>query len=171
MQHEDWKLVKKEPLFLYCCCLCYFSPHFYGPILRPCLWWMIAKNQLDIYGFCGLWIHIGWNSFWINILSLGFCKTATQKSWAIPLLTNAEKKIKNEHFHSKKTWTHFIIGRYGSAENILIVDYDSFHLYLFDFPFIYQFYSTMTTLVKSTCWNPADLFILKSFHQHLKLFW
>ena len=109
-----------------CSLFWYFSPHFYGPILRPCLWWMIAKNQLDIYGFCGLWIHIGWNSFWINILSLGFCKTATQKSWAIPLLTNAEKKIKNEHFHSKKTWTHFIIGRYGSAENILIVDYSSF---------------------------------------------
>jgi hypothetical protein len=28
---------------------------------------------------------------------------------------------------------------------------DSFHLCLFDFPFIYQFYSIMTTLVKSTC--------------------
>ena len=124
MKMGSWK--KKNHFFLYCCCFCYFSPHFYGPILRPCLWWMIAKNQLDIYGFCGLWIHIGWNGFWINILSLGFCKTATQKSWAIPLLTNAGKKIKNEYFHSKKTWTHFIIGRYGSAENILIVDYSSF---------------------------------------------
>ena len=38
---------------------------------------------------------------------------------------------------------------------------DSFHLCLFDFPFIYQFYSIITTLVKSTCWNPADLFIFK----------
>ena len=44
------------------------------------------------------------------------------------------------------------------------------HLCLFDFPFIYQFYSLMTTLVKSTCWNPADLFIFKSFHQRLIFF-
>ena len=39
---------------------------------------------------------------------------------------------------------------------------------LFDFPFIYQFYFTMNTLVKPTCWNPDDLFIFKSFHQHFK---
>ena len=30
------------------------------------------------------------------------------------------------NFCSNTTWTHFIIGRYGSAENILIVDYSSF---------------------------------------------
>ena len=48
---------------------------------------------------------------------------------------------------------------------------DSFHLCLFNFPFIYQFYSMMNILVKPTCWNPADLFIFKSFHQHFKIFW
>ena len=48
---------------------------------------------------------------------------------------------------------------------------DSFHLCRFDFPFIYQFYSMMNTLVKPTCWNPADLFIFKSFHQHFKNFY
>ena len=41
----------------------------------------------------------------------------------------------------------------------------------FYFPLIYQFYSIMTTLFRTTCWNPADLFILKSFHQHFKKFW
>ena len=46
----------------------------------------------------------------------------------------------------------------------------SFHLCLLDFPFIYHFYSIMTTLIKSTCLNPADLFILKSFHQHFEFF-
>ena len=30
-------------------------------------------------------------------------------------------------------------------------DIDSFHICLFNFPFIYQFYSIITTLVKSTC--------------------
>ena len=44
---------------------------------------------------------------------------------------------------------------------------DSFHLCLFDFPFIYHFYFIMTTLVKSICWNAADLFIFKSFQNNL----
>ena len=42
------------------------------------------------------------------------------------------------------------------------------HLCLFNFPFIYQFYSIMATLVNSTCWNTADLLIFKSLHQHFK---
>ena len=46
---------------------------------------------------------------------------------------------------------------------------DSFHLCLFDFPFIYQFYFLMTTLVKSAFWNPADLLIFKSFQQHFSI--
>ena len=49
--------------------------------------------------------------------------------------------------------------------------YDLFHLCLFNFLVIYLFYSIMTTLDKWTCLNPADLFILKSFHQHFKFFW
>ena len=32
-----------------------------------------------------------------------------------------------------------------------LLDMDSFHLCLFDFHFIFQFYSIMTTSVKSTC--------------------
>ena len=48
--------------------------------------------------------------------------------------------------------------------------YDLFHLCLFNFPFIYQFYSIMTTLDKWTCLNPADLFISKSFNQHFIFF-
>ena len=51
-----------------------------------------------------------------------------------------------------------------------ISNHDSFHLYLFDFPFIYQFYFLMTTLVKSAFWNPADLPIFKSFQQHFSIF-
>ena len=42
---------------------------------------------------------------------------------------------------------------------------------VFDFPFIYQIYFIMTALVKSACWNPAELLIAKSFHQHFILFW
>ena len=49
-------------------------------------------------------------------------------------------------------------------------DIDSFHLCLFDFPFIYQFHFLMTTLVKSAFWNPADLPIFKSFQQHFSIF-
>ena len=49
------------------------------------------------------------------------------------------------------------------------VHLDSFHLCLFDFPFIYQFYSMMNTLLKPTCWNPADLLIFKSFQQHFSI--
>ena len=48
---------------------------------------------------------------------------------------------------------------------------DSFHLCLFDFPLIYQFYSIMTTLVRTICWNPAELIIWKSFHHHFKRIW
>ena len=47
--------------------------------------------------------------------------------------------------------------------------WDSFHLCLFDFPFIYQFHFLMTTLVKSAFWNPADLLIFKSFQQHFSI--
>ena len=50
----------------------------------------------------------------------------------------------------------------------LNTDLDSFHLCLFDFHFIFQFYSILTTLVNSAYWNPADLFIFKSFYQHFK---
>ena len=42
-----------------------------------------------------------------------------------------------------------------------------FHLYLLVFPFIYQFYSITTTLVKSICLNPTELFILISFQKVL----
>ena len=52
----------------------------------------------------------------------------------------------------------------------LINYYDKFHFCLFNFPFNYHFYSIMTTWVKSTCQNPADLFIFKSFCQHFNLF-
>ena len=67
----------------------------------------------------------------------------------------------------------YFVGIYNNCSLLLrIIDiytyFDSFHLCLFDFPFIYQFYSTMNTLVKPTCWNSADLFIFKSFHQHFK---
>ena len=48
---------------------------------------------------------------------------------------------------------------------------DSFHLCLFNFPLIYQFHSIMTTLVRTTCWNPAELIIWKSFHHHFKRIW
>ena len=44
---------------------------------------------------------------------------------------------------------------------------DSFHLCIFNFPFIYHFYSIMTILVKSICWNAADLFIFKTFQNNL----
>ena len=50
-------------------------------------------------------------------------------------------------------------------------DNDSFHLCLFDLPLIYQFYSIMTTLVRTICWNPAELIIWKSFHHHFKRIW
>ena len=45
-------------------------------------------------------------------------------------------------------------------------DLDSFHLCLFDFPLIYQFYSIMTTLLG----QHVDILILKAFHQHFKNF-
>ena len=51
----------------------------------------------------------------------------------------------------------------------LFIEYDSFHLCLFDFHFIYQFYFLMTTLVKSAFWNTADLLIFKSFQHHFKI--
>ena len=50
-------------------------------------------------------------------------------------------------------------------------DLDSFHLCLFNFLLIYQFHSIMTTLVRTTCWNPAELIIWKSFHHHFKRIW
>ena len=34
---------------------------------------------------------------------------------------------------------------------------DGFHLHLLDIPFIYQFYSRVTTLVESTRWKPVEL--------------
>ena len=43
-----------------------------------------------------------------------------------------------------------LCGIYGSFD-IKDKDNDSFHLCLFDFPFIYQFYSIINMLVKSTC--------------------
>ena len=48
---------------------------------------------------------------------------------------------------------------------------DSFYLCLFNFLLIYQFHSIMTTLVRTTCWNPAELIIWKSFHHHFKRIW
>ena len=54
---------------------------------------------------------------------------------------------------------------------LLPANIDSFHLCLFNFPFIYHFYFVITNLFKSPCWNPADLFIFKSFHQHFKKMW
>ena len=48
---------------------------------------------------------------------------------------------------------------------------DSFHLCLFIFPLSYQLCSIMTTLVRTTSWNPADLIIWKSFHHHFKRIW
>ena len=60
----------------------------------------------------------------------------------------------------KVTWFH----RFGPK--LYEDNMDSFHLCLFDFPFIYQFHFLMTTLVKSAFWNPADLLIFKSFQQH-----
>ena len=58
------------------------------------------------------------------------------------------------------------------GDNSYLIGYihtDSFHLCLFDFPFIYQFYFLMTPLVKSAFWNPADLLILKSFQHHFSI--
>ena len=55
------------------------------------------------------------------------------------------------------------------CSNVYETDGDSFHLSLFDFHFIYQFYFLMTTLVKSAFWNPADLLILKSFQHHFSI--
>ena len=45
------------------------------------------------------------------------------------------------------------------------------YLHLLEFFFIYQFYSWMTTLVERTFWNPVELFVFKSVHNNLKLFW
>ena len=65
--------------------------------------------------------------FEVTFLAWDFVELPNEKAEQYHFCQMQEKnKIKNEHFHSKKTWTHFIIGRYGSAENILIVDYSSF---------------------------------------------
>ena len=56
---------------------------------------------------------------------------------------------------------------FSNLRRLIVID--SFHLCLFDFPFIYQFHFLMTTLVKSAFWNPADLLIFKSFQQHFSI--
>ena len=42
----------------------------------------------------------------------------------------------------------------------------AFYLHLLEF--ICHFFSRMTTLVESTFWSPAELFIFLSFHNHFK---
>ena len=53
----------------------------------------------------------------------------------------------------------------------LIHDKCGFHLHLFDFPFVYQFYFRMTTLVESTCWNPAEVIISNDFKMFDKVYY
>ena len=99
------------------------------------------------------------------------------------------KTLKSKQCHCKKSaymtlwWSHDVIICQTwslSVNSVIILNFklqssdlkhDSFHLCLFDFPLIYQFYSVMTTLVRTTCWNPADLIIWKSFHHHFKRIW
>ena len=80
------------------------------------------------------------------------------KAITIPQLIDFSK-----HFLSTKI--HFLWWSCTSVD--FLTDCDSFHLCLFDFPLIYQFYSIMTTLVRTTCWNLADLIIWKSFQKNL----
>ena len=84
------------------------------------------------------------------------------KAITIPQLIDFSK-----HFLSTKI--HFLWWSCTSVD--FLTDCDSFHLCLFDFPLIYQFYSIMTTLVRTICWNPAELIIWKSFHHHFKRIW
>ena len=49
--------------------------------------------------------------------------------------------------------------------------YSAFYIHLLEFLFIYQFYSWMTTHMESTFWNPGEVFVFKSVHNHFKLFW
>ena len=69
-------------------------------------------------------------------------------------------------------WLHF--GSIRKHRELIYLDLEGkvlhpktrFIYVFFHFAFIEQFYSLMTTLVQSTCWNVA----LKSFHQHLNFF-
>ena len=68
------------------------------------------------------------------------------------------------YWYGGTTWTVKIV--IDVSRHFLIYccsDIDSFHLCLFDFPFICQFYSIMITLVKSTFWNTADHWLSNHF--------
>ena len=62
-----------------------------------------------------------------------------------------------------------IFPTYVYVGEIKVIGY-GFHLHLLVYPFIYWFNTKITALVESTFWNPAELFIFISFHNHFKLF-
>ena len=67
---------------------------------------------------------------------------------------------------------------YVSEENQLILwlktngdtNIGGFHLHILVYPLVYQLYARMTVIVKSTFWNPAELFIFIAFDNHFKYF-
>ena len=89
------------------------------------------------------------------------------------MITDSHRAIncKCQFIKIDPVWNSRLDFNYGLIFTRWYYDRDSFHLCLFDFPLIYQFYSIMTTLDTTTCWNPADLIIWKSFHHHFKRIW
>ena len=89
------------------------------------------------------------------------------------MITDSHRAIncKCQFIKIDPVWNSRLDFNYGLIFTRWYYDRDSFHLCLFDFPLIYQFYSIMTTLDTTTCWNPADLIIWTSFHHHFKRIW
>ena len=108
-----------------------------------------------------------------NLSSIGQCKLVVDiKKWVD---INKYEYVFIKLVHACwENWKYICIDNAGLLWGHYIVAvsaHDSFHLCLFNFPLIYQFHSIMTTLVRTTCWNPAELIIWKSFHHHFKRIW
>ena len=127
---------------------------------------MLIVCWLTLFPWLFKLFSFSWTTYFVHVI-------------AFNILAHKHKGIKNLDFLFLRKKSFTVNHCLGSITHWLFVyemlsckerGYDSFHLCLFDFPFIYQFYSMMNTLVKLTCWNPTDLFIFKSFHQHFKNF-
>ena len=86
--------------------------------------------------------------------------------------------MKNKYFSKYNVWVKKTKTNHSSGLLLWIVsdvififfqNSDSFHLCLFDFHFIYQFYFLLSTLVKSAFWIPDGLLIFKSFQHHFNV--
>ena len=115
--------------------------------------WLLCKQIEYVYA-----------SFIINfkrkdLENLFLCKNITQTDWmtVVCYTIPAEPTFWEAKLNEQKKF----------AKRAKQVNSDSFHLYLFDFPLIYQFYAIMNTLVRPTCWNPTDRFISPTFQKIL----